>query len=59
MAVRTLLNWYRKEIDINKKITLLSTYLGHKKPTDTYWYVTGTHDLLAKAVTRLENNIGE
>jgi len=59
MAVRTLLNWYRKGIDVNKKITLLSTYLGHKKPTDTYWYVTGTHDLLAKAATRLENNIGE
>jgi integrase/recombinase XerD len=58
-AVRTLLNWYREGININKKIILLSTYLGHKKPTDTYWYITGTPELLAQAMTRLEKNIGE
>jgi len=58
-AVRTLLNWYRKGINIDKKIILLSTYLGHKKPTDTYWYVTGTPELLAQATSRLEKNIGE
>jgi integrase/recombinase XerD len=58
-AVKTLLNWYREGIDINPKISLLSTYLGHKKPTDTYWYVTGTPELLAQAMIRLEKNIGE
>jgi len=58
-AVKTLLDWYRKGINIDKKIALLSTYLGHKKPTDTYWYVTGTPELLAQATTRLEKNIGE
>ena len=58
-AVSTLLNWYRKGINVNQKIMLLSTYLGHKKPTDTYWYVTGTSDLLAQATTRLEKKIGE
>jgi len=58
-AVKTLLNWYRQGININKKIMLLSTYLGHKKPTDTYWYITGTPELLAQATTLLEKNTGE
>ena len=58
-AVKALLNWYRKGINIDQKITLLSTYLGHKKPTDTYWYMTGTAELLAQATNRLEKNIGE
>lgn len=58
-AVKTLLNWYHKGININKKIMLLSTYLGHKKPTDTYWYITGTPELLSQATNLLEKNIGE
>lgn len=58
-AVKTLLNWYREGIDINQKISLLSTYLGHKKPSDTYWYITGTPELHAQAIIRLEKNIGE
>lgn len=58
-ATKTLLNWYRKGLDINQKILLLSTYLGHKKPSDTYWYVTGTPELLAQATTRFEKKIGE
>jgi integrase/recombinase XerD len=55
----TLLNWYREDANINKKIILLSTYLGHKKPSDTYWYITGTPELLAQATAKLEKNIGE
>ena len=35
-AIKTLLNWYRKGLDINQKISLLTTYLGHKK---TKWYL--------------------
>ena len=58
-AVSTLLNWYRKGINVNQKIMLLSTYLGHEKPSNTYWYVTGTSNLLAQATTRLEKSIGE
>jgi integrase/recombinase XerD len=58
-AILTLLNWYREGANINKKIILLSTYLGHKKPTDTYWYITGIPELLAQATAKLEKNIGE
>ena len=58
-ATKTLLNWYRNGLDINQKISLLTTYLGHKKPSDTYWYITGTPELLAQATTRFEKKIGE
>ncbi|MBS0349758.1 MAG: tyrosine-type recombinase/integrase [Proteobacteria bacterium] len=58
-AVSALLNWYRKGINVSQKIMLLSTYLGHKRPSDTYWYMTGTAELLAQATARLEKSIGE
>src|SRR5437588_12385655 len=31
-----------------------STYLGHAHVTDTYWYLTGTPELLGAAGKRLE-----
>ena len=33
----------------------LATYLGHTKVTDTYWYLTGTTELLAIATERFEH----
>ena len=33
---------------------VLSTYLGHAHVTDTYWYLTGTPELLGAAAKRLE-----
>jgi len=53
-AVRRLLAWYRDGVDVEQAITSLSTYLGHGKVTDTYWYVTGTRELLAVAGNRFE-----
>ena len=32
----------------------LTTYLGHADPKSTYWYLTGTPELLALAAARLE-----
>ena len=53
-AVRTILTWYRNEVDVDANMPLLSTYLGHIKPSDTYWYLTGVPELLSLAATRLE-----
>jgi len=36
----------------------LSTYLGHVAPAATYWYLTGTPELLALAAARLEAATG-
>jgi integrase/recombinase XerD len=36
-------------------LALLSTYLGHAHPADTYWYLSATPELLTLAAGRLEN----
>jgi hypothetical protein len=40
-------------------IAALSTYMGHGKVTDTYWYLTGTAQLLATAGDRFERFAGQ
>ena len=53
-AIRRLLTWYREGVDVEQAIASLSTYLGHGKVTDTYWYLSGTRELLATAGDRFE-----
>ena len=53
-AVETLLRWYRSGDDPKRRLPILSTYLGHAHVTDTYWYLTGTPELLGAAGDRLE-----
>jgi integrase/recombinase XerD len=36
------------------RMPLLSTWLGHASPADTYWYLAGTPELLALAAARLD-----
>ena len=51
-AVHTLLRWYRSDEDVQAKIPALSTYLGHREPASTYWYLSAAPDLLALAAAR-------
>jgi site-specific recombinase XerD len=37
-AVQTLLHWHRTGEDVRRRLPILSTYLGHRHVTDTYWY---------------------
>jgi integrase/recombinase XerD len=53
-AVTILAGWYRDGGDVAARLPLLSTWLGHADPADTYWYLTGTPELLALAATRLD-----
>ena len=53
-VLRTLLGWYHEGGDIDARLPLLSTVLGHVHPADTFWYVEGTPELLALAAERLE-----
>ena len=41
-AVKSLINWYRDGVDVQVKLPLLSTYLGHVAPSTTYWYYSDT-----------------
>jgi integrase len=38
-AIVSLLEWYRQGVDVQPRLALLSTYLGHAHPADTYWYL--------------------
>lgn len=52
-AVKTLLRWYKQGLaPVDQCIPLLATYLGHVKPTNTYWYLTATPQLLQLVVSR-------
>jgi integrase/recombinase XerD len=53
-AVRTLLEWYRADEDIDRRMPLLSTYLGHTDPASTYWYLEAVPELLELIGRRLE-----
>jgi integrase len=57
-AVRTLLEWYRAGVDVQSRLPLLSTYLGHVHPKDTYWYLHAAPELLQLAAERLERSRG-
>jgi integrase/recombinase XerD len=51
-AVRTLLGWYHAGQDVQSKVPWLSTYLGHREPASTYWYLSAAPELLALAAAR-------
>jgi integrase/recombinase XerD len=53
-AVRTLIGWYRSGHDVDARLPVLSTYLGHVHVADTYWYLTACPELMGLAVKRLE-----
>ena len=55
-AVNTLIRWYRRHVNIDQHIPLLSTYLGHAHLRHTYWYLTATPKLLKLVASSLENN---
>ncbi|MGH3163683.1 MAG: hypothetical protein ACRDOC_17510, partial [Streptosporangiaceae bacterium] len=53
-AVATLLDWLRDGGGVAERLPLLSAYLGHADPADTYWYLQASPELLAEAARRLE-----
>ena len=57
-AVATLLDWYRAGLDVQARLPVLSTWLGHINPASTYWYLQAAPELLAQAAARLEHAAG-
>jgi integrase/recombinase XerD len=49
-----LLNWYQAGEDVERRLPVLSTFLGHGHVSDTFWYLSGTSELLQQAARRLE-----
>jgi len=52
--VHTLLDLYRAGEDVDRRMPLLSTYLGHVDPASTYWYFEAVPELLQLVGERLE-----
>ncbi len=53
-AMATLVQWYRDGKDVERRLPVLSAYLGHVEIRDTYWYLSAWPELLAAAKERLE-----
>ena len=58
LAVRTLLDWQQAGEDIDRRMPLLSTFLGHVSPASTYWYLEAVPELMDHISRRLEQ-LGE
>jgi integrase/recombinase XerD len=58
-AVSTLLDWHHAGVEVDRKLPLLTTYLGHQDPANTYWYLQATPELLALVAQRLDGIFGE
>lgn len=53
-AAKTLIEWYRAGLDVEREIPKLSAYLGHASINDTYWYIEAVPELLQLATDRLQ-----
>jgi len=45
-VVRVILGWLIANKNVHTLIPVLSTYIGHAEPSDTYWYLTGVPELM-------------
>lgn len=54
-AVHRLLKWYREGQDVNRKLILLTTYMGHSDIKHTQVYLTVSDVVLVEARRRVED----
>lgn len=57
-ATRTIKRWYDQGEDVNAKLYLLATYMGHAHPDETYWYLSSTPELMRLASSKYESTYG-
>lgn len=58
-AVHTLIDAHRTSVDISALLPVLSTYLGHVEPANTYWYLSAVPELMQLVAARLEHEAGQ
>jgi len=54
-ATHALVQWYRSNQDPERRLPILSAYLGHVHVADTQWYLSGSPELMREAMRRLEH----
>ena len=57
-AVHRLIGWYQKHENLNAKLPLLATYLGHKGMNGTQRYLHMVPELFPEVTETLENFVG-
>lgn len=57
-AVKSLIDIYRRDEDVEQAVFALSCYMGHIGPSSTYWYFSAVPELLELARNRLEKKRG-
>jgi integrase len=50
--VSRLVRWHAQGVDIDQAMLALSTYVGHARVTNTYWYLSGVPELMGLAAER-------
>jgi site-specific recombinase XerD len=50
--------WYREGVDVQSRLPLLSTFLGHTDVKNTQVYLTATDELLLQASERFFQEFG-
>jgi len=58
-AVRTLLGWHGAGEEVERKLPVLATFLGHADPASSYWYLQAVPELLELIGRRLDGAVGE
>jgi integrase len=58
-ASNALLRWYQAGEDPERQLPILSTYLGHVRWADTYWYLRAQPELMHEAMSRMEQHWGQ
>jgi integrase/recombinase XerD len=54
MVVRRIQAWHAQGADVDHKIAVLATYLGHVEVRDVYWYMSAVPELLGIIAGRFE-----
>jgi integrase len=58
-AVHRLVEWYRDGADLNAKLPVLATYLGHQSVAETQVYLQLTAELFPHVTKRAEESFGQ
>lgn len=58
-AVNTLIDAHRDGVGVDARVGALATYLGHRSPIHTYWYLSASPELLHLVADHVEQHIQE
>jgi len=54
MVVRRIQAWHAEGVNVESKIAVLATYLGHVEVRDVYWHLSAVPELMSIIAARIE-----